>query len=276
MQFLTLSDLETQSINPDSFIEGDCLKVMPFIKEKSIDLILADLPFGTTKAAWDKQIDPIQLWEQYKRIIKPNGAILLFAQTPFDKVLGCSNLPWLRYEWIWEKTQASGYFNAKKMPMKSHENILVFYNNLPTYNPQKTTGHKPVNSYTKKAEVCNKTEVYGKVKKDISGGGDTDRYPRSILKFKSDKQINKSNGFMHSAQKPLALIEYFIKTYTNPGDLVLDNVAGSATVGIAAQNLGRDFILIENDEKSIEISKKRLAQNSFVTSSLDFSYNTEK
>src|ERR1035437_715470 len=276
MQFLTLSDLETQSINPDSFIEGDCLKVMPFIKEKSIDLILADLPFGTTKAALDKQIDPIQLWEQYKRIIKPNGAILLFAQTPFDKVLGCSNLPWLRYEWIWEKTQASGYFNAKKMPMKSHENILVFYNNLPTYNPQKTTGHKPVNSYTKKAEVCNKTEVYGKVKKDISGGGDTDRYPRSILKFKSDKQINKSNGFMHSAQKPLALIEYFIKTYTNPGDLVLDNVAGSATVGIAAQNLGRDFILIENDEKSIEISKKRLAQNSFVTSSLDFSYNTEK
>lgn len=115
----------------------------------------------------------------------------MFAQTPFDKVLGASNLKMLKYEWIWEKTQATGYFNAKKMPMKTHENILVFYKKTPKFYPQKTKGHKPINSYTKKAEVCNKTEIYGKVKQDISGGGETDRYPRSVQVFSSDKQKTK-------------------------------------------------------------------------------------
>lgn len=150
--------------------KGDCLEVMIDIPDKSIDMILCDLPYGTTRCKWDSIIDLEKLWEQYNRIIKDNGAIVLFAQTPFDKVLGASNLKMLKYEWIWEKTQATGHLNAKKMPMKAHENILVFYKKLPTYNPQKTTGHKPINSYTKYISTQNKSDLYGKVNKEISGG----------------------------------------------------------------------------------------------------------
>jgi DNA modification methylase len=234
---------------------GDCLEIMPnTIDDKSVDLILCDLPYGTTNCKWDTIIDLNKLWVEYKRVIKPNGAILLFAQTPFDKVLGSSNLGMLRYEWIWEKTQATGHLNAKKMPMKSHENILVFYNKKPTYNPQKTTGHKPINSYTKYVKTQNNTEIYGKVKKEISGGGETDRYPRSVLKFPSDKQTS----CLHSTQKPLALCEYFIKTYTNEGDLVLDNTAGSGTTGLVAKNLNRNYILIEKDETYFKVIEERL------------------
>ena len=129
---------------------GDCLEIMKDIPDGSIDMILCDLPYQRTQNKWDSIIPFEPLWEQYKRILKENGVVILFAQTPFDKVLGCSNLEWLKYEWIWEKTQATGYFNAKKMPMKAHENILVFYNKTPKFNPQKTEGHKPVNTYTKK------------------------------------------------------------------------------------------------------------------------------
>lgn len=227
----------------------DCLEIMPKFPEAIFDLILVDLPFGTTKAKWDKCLDLTLLWNQYKRIIKPNGAILMFAQTPFDKILGVSNLPWLKYEWIWEKTQATGHFNAKKMPMKCHENILVFYKNLPTYNYQKTEGHTPIHSYTKKADVVNKTELYGKVKIDISGGGSTDRYPRDIIKFSSDKQKNKLDGTIFSTQKPIKLLEYFIKTYTNENDLVLDNTAGSFSTGVACENLNRNYVMIEKDKE---------------------------
>ena len=249
------------NIKRNSVHHGDCLDIMQFIPNESVDMILADLPYGSTKAAFDSQINLVKLWEQYRRIIKPNGAILLFAQTPFDKLLGASNLDMLKYEWIWEKTQATGFLNAKKMPMKSHENILVFYKKAPTYNPQKTTGHKPINSYTKKASVQNKTELYGTVNQDVSGGGETDRYPRSVLIFPSDKQIMKSTPFLHPMQKPLALCEYFIKTYTNEGDLILDNVCGSGTTGMAAKNLKRDFILIEKEQRFYEMSSNRLGIN---------------
>jgi DNA modification methylase len=243
-------------INKSHF--GDCLELMKNIPDKSIDMILCDPPFGTTKCKWDTPIDLVKLWEQYNRIIKDRGAILLFAQTPFDKVLGVSNLKMLRYEWIWEKTQATGFYNAKKMPMKAHENILVFYKKTPKYFPQKTEGHDPVNSYTKKADVQNKTEVYGKVKRDISGGGDTDRYPRSVQIFKSDKQKTKLDGTIHSTQKPIALCEYLIKTYTEEGELILDNCSGSNTTAIAAHNLKRNFIMIENDELIYNKGLKRL------------------
>jgi site-specific DNA-methyltransferase (adenine-specific) len=245
-------------IKKNTIHNGDCLEIMKDIEDGSISMILADLPYGTTKAAFDSCIDLDKLWEQYKRIIKTNGAIALFAQTPFDKVLGCSNLKWLKYEWIWEKTQATGFLNAKKMPMKAHESILIFYDKTPTYNPQKTTGHKPINSYTKRAKVQNKTELYGAVKEDVSGGGETDRYPRSVLVFPSDKQIMKSTPFLHPMQKPLALCEYLIKTYTNEGDVVLDNVCGSGTTGVAAKNLNRDYILIEKEERFYDMSRKRL------------------
>ncbi len=241
-------------------IQDDCFNVLPNIEDSSIDLILCDLPYGTLnkKATWDKTLDLERLWVEYKRIIKDNGAILLFAQSPFDKILGCSNLSWLRYEWIWEKSQATGFLNAKKMPLKAHENILVFYKNAPTYNPQKTSGHKPMNSYTKRPDIQNKTELYGEMNRIISGGGDTDRYPRSVLKFPSDKQKNKLNGTIHPTQKPLLLCEYFINTYTNPGEIVLDNTAGSGTTGLAAKNLNRNFILIEKEEKWVSVIKKRI------------------
>lgn len=222
---MSVVDFKTQEwhilVNPsteipeNSLVLGDCMDLLQFVPDKSQNMILADLPYGTTNCKWDevlpmhdhyyfngavigldnatkKQLNEMRdpskfirhgLWTHYKRILKPGGVILLYAQTPFDKVLGASNLKMLKYEWIWEKTQATGHFNAKKMPMKAHENILVFYDKLPTYNPQKTEGHDPVNSYTKRAEVVNKTNIYGKVTKDVSGGGETDRYPRSVLQF---------------------------------------------------------------------------------------------
>ena len=229
---------------------------MKQIPDGSIDMILCDLPYGTTQCSWDSIIDLSKLWIEYKRIIKPNGAIVLTAQSPFDKVLGASNLEMLRYEWIWEKTHATGHLNAKRMPLKAHENILVFYKKLPTYNPQKTTGHKAASGYTKTVKTQNKTEVYGKVKKEIVGKKQTDRYPRSVLLFPSDKQ----KECLHPTQKPLSLMEYLIKTYTNEGELILDNCAGSGTTGLAAKNLKRNYIMIENDKKNYQICLKRLKE----------------
>ena len=235
----------------------DCFNVMPTFPDNAFDAIIVDLPYGTTKCKWDSVLDLEQLWEQYKRLIKDNGAIIMFAQTPFDKVLGCSNLEMLRYEWIWEKTQPTGFLNAKKMPMKAHENILVFYKQLPTFNPQKTTGHKPINSYTKKADVQNKTTLYGKVKNDVSGG-ETDRFPRSVIEFSSDKQKTKLDGTIHPTQKPIALMEYLIRSYTNEGDLILDNCAGSGSMGVACKNTNRRFVMIEKERNYFDIILKRL------------------
>ena len=245
-------------VSGSTFVNADCFDVFPFIEDNSIDAIICDLPYGTTNCKWDSVLDLNKLWEQYKRILKDNGVVVLFAQTPFDKVLGCSNLEWLKYEWIWEKTQATGYFNAKKMPMKAHENILVFYNKTPKFNPQKTEGHKPINTYTKKAEVCNKTEVYGKVKQDVSGGGETDRYPRSVQDFASDKQKTKLDGTIHPTQKPLALLEMLVKSYTDEGDVVLDNTMGSGTCGLAVIKNNRRFIGIEKEKNYYDITLKRI------------------
>lgn len=230
---------------------GDCLDVMKDIPDKSVDMILCDLPYGTTQNKWDSIISLDKLWKEYNRIIKDNGAIVLFAQTPFDKVLGYSNLKMLKYEWIWEKTAATGHLNAKKMPMKAHENILVFYKKLPTYNPQKTTGHTPVHSYTKYQDDGSN---YGKTKVGISGGGSTERYPRSVQVFKSDKQ----KVALHPTQKPIDLLQYLIKTYTNEGEIILDNCMGSGSTGVACLNTSRKFIGIELDDKYFDIAKNRI------------------
>lgn len=245
------------NINDNILINADCFDVFPFIEDKSIDAIITDLPYGTTKCKWDSILDLDKLWESYKRILKDNGVVVLFAQTPFDKVLGCSNLKWLKYEWIWEKTQATGFLNAKRMPMKAHENILIFYNKPPKYNPQKTKGHKPMNTYTKRPEVQNKTSIYGEMKQVISGGGETDRYPRSVQVFSSDKQKNKNNGTIHPTQKPLSLLEMLVKTYTDEGDIVLDNTMGSGTTNLACLKLNRKSIGIEKEEEYYNISIKR-------------------
>ena len=229
-------------------IKGDCLQVLSGIPDKSIDMICADLPYGTTRCKWDTLIDLQALWQHYKRIIKDNGAIVLHAQTPFDKVLGASNLPMLRYEWIWEKGTATGHLNAKKAPMKAHENILVFYKKLPKYRPVKTVGHRPVNAfYTRKTGDC-----YGTAETVTSGGGSTERYPRSVLRMPVE------NNTLHPTQKPLALIEYLVRTYTDEGDTVLDNCMGSGTTGVACKKLNRQFIGIELTDNYFAIAKERI------------------
>ena len=233
---------------------GDCLERMKEIPDGSVDLVLTDLPYQTTQNSWDSMIDLEEMWVQLNRICKPNTSKLMFAQTPFDKILGCSNLKELKYEWIWEKTTATGHLNAKKMPMKAHENILVFYKSLPTYNPQKTTGHKPANSYTKHQDDGSN---YGETKVGISGGGQTDRYPRSVQVFKTDKQ----KVSLHPTQKPVALLEYLIKTYSNENETVLDFTFGSCSTGVAALNTNRRFLGIEMDAKYYEIACDRLNNN---------------
>lgn len=261
--FEKIEDIVTPLPN-NSVIKADCFDVFPHLKSESVDLILCDLPYGTTKAKWDTPIDLPTLWGHYERIIKPNGAILLFAQTPFDKVLGCSNLKMLRYEWIWEKTQATGGMNSKKMPMKAHENILVFYKKSPLYNPQKTQGHVRKVSSAKNRASCidrrNQKEdyIYNKeYAEKVKDYDSTERYPRDVLKFKTDKQ--KSS--LHPTQKPVELLKYFIKTYTNEGMLVLDNTAGSGSTGEACKETNRDFILIEKENIYFETIIKRLASN---------------
>lgn len=221
---------------------GDCLNLLRRVPDKSVDMILADLPFGTTKAAWDKPISLDKLWKQYERVIKDDGCIALWAQSPFDKSLACSNLKLYRYEWIVRKTNATGFLNANRMPLKAHENVLIFYKKLPKYNPQMTYGHERKVSTAAHRKNVKKTDVYGKY--GLYTYDSTARYPLDVLTFKWDKQ--KDHG--HSAQKPLAACEYFIKTYTDPGDTVLDNVMGYGTTAIAAYNLGRNFIGMELDK----------------------------
>ena len=231
----------------------DCLEGMKYIEDKSIDMILCDLPYGTTRNKWDSIIPLDALWKQYERIIKDNGCIALFSQTPFDKVLGSSNLKLLKYEWIWEKNKATGFLNSKKMPLKAHENILIFYKNLPTYNPQglikkdKPTINK--GSRGKKERGAGGTN-YGIATKDAIQ--EYENYPRDVLRF---GVVMKP---LHPTQKPVELCEYFIKTYTNENELVLDNCMGSGTTAIACINTNRNYIGFELDKEYYEIAKNRI------------------
>ena len=204
-------------------------------------------PYGTTRNKWDSIIDLNLLWKQYERIIKDNGAIVLFAQVPFNIMLGASNLKLLKYEWIWEKPQGTGFLNAKKMPLKSHENILVFYKKLPTYNPQ-MTGDEVRKIKRSQRKKINNYENFIDEKESVYIG----RYPKDILKFNKDKEK------IHPTQKPVGLLEYLIKTYTNDGETVLDNCMGSGSTGVACLNTNRKFIGIELDEKYFEIAKNRI------------------
>lgn len=228
---------------------ADCFDVMPSLQARSVDLVLADLPYGTTQCAWDTELPLDQLWEEYRRIC--SGPIVLFAQTPFDKMLGASNIRSLKYEWIWEKSHPTGHLNAKKMPMKAHENVLVFYDKAPTYNPIKTFGHVRKTA-TKRRDL---TPIYGTQSFGELPYDSTERYPRSVLQFPSDKQTSK----LHPTQKPLALCDYFVRTYSNPGDVVLDNCMGSGTTGVAALQAGRHFIGIELKRPFFEIAERRLS-----------------
>ena len=229
---------------------GDCLNLMKDISDKSIDMILCDLPYGTTKCKWDIIIPFDKLWEQYNRIIKNNGAIVLFACEPFASYLRMSNIKNYKYDWVWDKIKGTGFLNAKRQPMRNHELICVFYKKQCIYNPQITHGHKLKKSFRSKGLQA---DVYNKTNKDYYYES-TDRYPRSIQVFSTDTQ----NSSLHPTQKPIALCEYLIRTYTNEGDTILDNCMGSGTTGVAAINLNRDFIGIEKDEKYFNIAKERI------------------
>lgn len=221
---------------------GDCLSLMQDISPQSVDLLISDFPYGTTNCKWDTPINLNLFWTQANRICKPTTPIVLFAQTPFDKVLGASNLKMLRYEWIWEKSQPTGHLNAKTHPMKAHENVLIFYKRKPVYNPIKTTGHPRKVATAHHKRNCNTGNIYGK-SNNFNDYNSTERYPRDVLKFPTDKQTNN----LHETQKPVKLIEYFIKTYSNEGDLVLDPCAGSGTTAEACINTNRNYICMDND-----------------------------
>lgn len=241
----------------------DCREGMNKIPDKSIDMIFCDPPFGTTKNSWDIIIPFEELWSHYERVIKDNGAIVLFAQAPFDKVLACSNLKLFRYEWIWEKELGTGFYNSEKMPMKCHENILVFYKKLPTYNPIKTKGHKKIVKLASK-EKCIESSNYGKSFKRSDYSSD-ERYPRSVLRFTSDrKRSSNDEEEKHPTQKPVALCDYLIKTYTNEEEVVLDNCMGSWTTAVSCIRTNRNFIGFENGINDntgtpfIEIAERRI------------------
>lgn len=239
----------------NTIIEGDCLQVMKEIDDKSIDLILADLPYGTTACKWDTIIPFEPLWEQYKRIIKNNGAIVLTASQPFTSALVMSNPKMFKYDLTWDKQLTSGFLNANRMPLRSHEDILVFYSKQPTYNPQKVKGNKNHSKGKMTSDTNNDYGKYGKID-NTELLGDM-KHPKSIISFEKPHP-SKS---IHPTQKPVSLFEYLIKTYTNEGDLVLDNCAGSFTTAIASENLKRNWICIEKEAEYCAIGEKRIKEN---------------
>lgn len=221
---------------------------MAEIPDGSVDMVLCDLPYGTTQNKWDSVIPLPDLWAHYRRVCKSNAAIVLTAQTPFDKLLGASNLALLKYEWIWKKNIATGHFNANVAPMKEHENVLVFGDGGVTYNPQKTPG-KPYKHKRKPESDSGSNYNSGTARVDTINRGD--RFPRTVLTF--DREV----GF-HPTQKPVALMEYLIRTYTNEGETVLDNTMGSGTTGVACVRTNRDFIGIERDPDYFKIAEERI------------------
>lgn len=235
---------------------GDCLELMKDIPDGSVDMVLCDLPYGTTQNKWDTVIPFEPLWREYWRVCKSNAAILLTAQCPFDKMLGASQIDHLKYEWIWEKSRPTGHLNAKKQPMKSHENVLVFYRKQCVYNPEMWLGE--ANHVSGKPHVKSASKNYGKADKIIIEQPDGIKYPKSIQQFTS---LSPTSGIIHSTQKPVALFEYLIKTYTNKGDLILDNTAGSGTTAVAAENMSRRWICIERDPEYSRLAKQRIQNN---------------
>lgn len=234
-------------------INGECLKEMENIPAGSVDMIMCDPPYGTTACKWDAVIPLWPMWLRLKRIIKPNGAIVMTASQPFTTTLIHSNMEMFKYCWVWEKSRKTGFPNAKRQPLRNTEDVIVFYGKQATYNPQgitridkKVTRNKPKNDTVNAGE--NDGSLCGDYIQEFTG------YPNQILQVKSE------GGTVHPTQKPVALMEYLIKTYTNEGETVLDFTMGSGTTGAACVNLNRDFIGIEKDEKYFEIAKKRIQE----------------
>lgn len=240
-------------------IHGDCLDVMPTLPQGCVDLILCDLPYGTTSCGWDAVIPFDALWDCYRHVAKPNAAIVLFAAQPFSSALTTSNVAMFRYEWVWAKNHGSGFALARYQPMRHHEAILVFYETRPTYNPQRTR-RQSTSSEDRMRYVFNG-----------AGGGDhtpvaaierrydpASKGPESVLSFTCVP--NGGGGHLHPTQKPVALLEYLIRTYTNPFDTVLDNCMGSGSTGVACLNTGREFIGIEKDATYFSLAENRIRE----------------
>ena len=242
-----------ENVGRHKLANGDCLEVMKEIPDESVDMILADPPYGTTACKWDSVIPLDKMWKQLKRIIKPNGAIVMTASQPFTSILVTSNLKMFKYDWVWNKSRPTGVLNAKKQPLRNKEDIVVFYNKQATYIPQ---GIVKVNKMvgTGATKANQNGNATGKIKQTDNGFymQDTGNYPRQIL------SVNSEGKTVHPTQKPVALMEYLIKTYSNENETVLDFTMGSGTTGVACKNLNRKFIGIEKDEKYFEIAKQRI------------------
>jgi len=231
-----------------SLIQGDCLDVMPTLEAGSVDLILTDPPYGTTQCKWDSVIPFAPMWEQLKRVIKPNGAIVLFGSEPFSSALRMSNIKNYKYDWVWDKVLVSGFQVAKYKPLVRHENIIVFGKGRIKYYPEMKKRDKPIKGYatgSKSSPIKYTDRKYRTY---------THSHPQSIVVF----QRPKRKGHVHPTQKPVALMEYLIKTYTNEGETVLDFTMGSGTTGVACKNLNRNFIGIEKELKYFKIAEKRI------------------
>ena len=235
-----------------NLMQGNCLELLKTIPDGSVDMVLTDPPYGTTACKWDTVIPFEPMWAELKRVIKPNGAIVLFGSEPFSSLLRCSNLKMFKYDWVWEKSKATGFLNSKKQPLRAHEIISVFYSKQPTYNPQMINGES-YNKGVRKEQTEN--DVYGRFNQ-VEVKSDGLRFPRSVQYFKTAE----SEGGFHKTQKPVPLLEYLIKTYTQENETVLDFTMGSGSTGVAAKNLNRKFIGIELDEKYFEIAKTRIGE----------------
>lgn len=234
---------------------GDALEVLPMLQTQglSVDMVLTDPPYGTTHCRWDSPINMPAMWRCLAGVTLKTTPILLFGQQPFTSVLGCSNLSKLRYSWVWEKTQPTGFLNARRMPMKAHEDILVFYDNLPKYRPVITEGHARKVVRREHQLKCRTGEIY-QSHNNFRDYDSTVRYPRSVVRFKTDKQ----HSALHATQKPVALLEYLIRTYTDEGDTVLDFDMGSGSTAVACRNTNRRFVGIEIDPEIFQTAHNRL------------------
>ena len=233
---------------------GDCLERMKEIPDGSVDMILADPPYGTTACKWDTVIPLDAMWEQLKRIIKPNGVIVMTASQPFTTTLISSNMKMFKYCWVWEKSRSTGHLNAKKQPMRKTEDICVYYYKQCQYNPQNLVAGTFDNTRPAKSNKVKGKGVHGKERSD-SGLSAYTNYPTNILKFNNEHNVGSN---LHPTQKPVALMEYLIKTYTNEGETVLDFTMGSSTTGVACINTNRNFIGIELDETYFKIAQDRI------------------
>lgn len=238
---------------------GDCLELMKDIPDKSIDMILCDLPYGTTNCKWDNIIPFEPLWEHYKRIIKDNGAIVLFGSEPFSSALRMSNIENYKYDWKWNKVQGTGFSACRRQPLRVIEDIIIFYKKQPTYNPQMTARDKVIDSSNwKQDKRASENSGFTTVDNSLSQKVYKEKYPVNYIEInRALKECNNSNR-LHPTQKPVSLLEYLIKTYTNEGETVLDNCMGSGSTGVACINTGRRFIGIEKDEKYFNIAKERI------------------